>query len=105
MKIFTFSTASGAFLAAFAYAAPPSALETRQFQVSVTFFGADGAQYTQSFPADNSLVKISTFFFFFLKSESKHKLSIKPGDTLDELAITFKKAKLKYNRREWTFLC
>ena len=64
MKIFSISKAS-ALLAAFAYAAPPSALDTGQFQVSVTFFGAGGAQYTQNFPADNSVVKISTFFFFF----------------------------------------
>lgn len=88
MKIFSISTAS-ALLAAFAYAAPPSALDTRQFQVSVTFFGAGGAQYTQNFPADNSVVKISTFFFyFFLKSQSS--ISYQSNrDTLDKLAITF----------------
>lgn len=61
MKIFTIFTAS-AFLGAFAHAAPPSALDTRQFLVGVTFSGADpGTQFFQTFPADNSVVKISTF--------------------------------------------
>lgn len=61
MKIFTIFTAS-ALLGAFAHAAPPSALDTRQFLVSVTFSGADkGTQFSQTFPADNSVVKISTF--------------------------------------------
>lgn len=63
MKIFAILTAS-ALLVAFASAAPPpaSALNTRQFQVGVTFYGSDeGTSFFQTFPADNSVVKISTF--------------------------------------------
>lgn len=81
MKIFSISTAI-ALLAAYAYAAPPSALDTRQFQVSVTFFGADGAQFTPNFPADDSLVKINTFSFF------KEKVP-NPAEVIKQTGIYF----------------
>lgn len=75
MKIFAIFTAS-ALLGAFASAAPPpaSALDTRQFQVGVTFYGADeGTSFFQTFPADNSVVKISTSSPSQNKAQQHHK--------------------------------
>lgn len=61
MKISSIFTAS-ALLGTFASAAPPSALNSRVFQVSVTFYGAEeDVFYGVTFPADGTQVKISTF--------------------------------------------
>lgn len=78
----------------FAYAAPHSALDTRQFQVSVTFSGADGAQYTQNFPrrqqrSQNQYV-ILRLLPLLLKTQPNMSYQSN-RDTLDKLAITFKK--------------
>ncbi|KAK0514912.1 hypothetical protein JMJ35_002291 [Cladonia borealis] len=55
MKTFTITT-SLALLVATISAAPSS---KRQFDVSVTFNGADGASYFQAFPADDSVQPIT----------------------------------------------
>lgn len=92
MKIFAILTAS-ALLGAFASAAPPpaSALNTRQFQVGVTFYGSDeGTSFFQNFPADNSVVKISTFPHPPLQNKPKQHL-LPPLLTF----ITFEKEKRK----------
>lgn len=61
MKISTILTASTLF-GAFASATPLSALDTRAFQVGVTFYGADqGTSFSQVFPANEGVVKISKF--------------------------------------------
>lgn len=61
MKISTILTAS-TLLGAFASAVPTSALDTRAFQVGVTFYGADeGTSFFQTFPANEGPVKISKF--------------------------------------------
>ena len=70
MKISTVLIASKLF-AAFASAAPLSALDTRAFQVGVTFYGSDeGTSFFQNFPANEGVVEISKF----LKS-SHHSIS------------------------------
>ena len=70
MKISTILTASTLF-GAFASAAPLSALDTRAFQVGVTFYGADeGTSFFQTFPANEGVVKISKFL---KKFTSQHK--------------------------------
>ena len=52
--------AATALLAATAQAAPaPVQKEARQFQVSITFHGAAGQSYSQSFPADDTTHAIS----------------------------------------------
>lgn len=61
MKISTVLIASKLF-AAFASAAPLSALDTRAFQVGVTFYGSDeGTSFFQNFPANEGVVEISKF--------------------------------------------
>lgn len=79
MKISTVLIASKLF-AAFASAAPAStaplsALDTRAFQVGVTFYGADaGTSFFQNFPANEGPVKISKF----LKSSHPSISSLNP---------------------------
>lgn len=58
MKTFTI-TATLALLIATISAAPSSPKSNRQFEVSVTFYGADGASYPGSFPADDSVQPIT----------------------------------------------
>lgn len=61
MKISTILTASTLF-AAFASATPLASLDTRAFQVGVDFYGADqGTSFSQVFPANEGIVKISKF--------------------------------------------
>lgn len=72
MKLSTILTAS-TLLGAFVSAAPLSALDPRVFQVGVKFFGADeGSYFDQTFPADGTLLKISTFLSH-KKFISRHK--------------------------------
>lgn len=62
MKISTILTASTLF-GAFASATPLSTLDTRAFQVGVTFYGADeSTSFFQNFPANEGVVEISKFF-------------------------------------------
>ena len=56
MKTFAFTTILAA-LAAKSLAAP--ALDSRVFDVSIVFYGSDtSCNFTQQFPADNSLVPV-----------------------------------------------
>lgn len=72
MKISTILTAS-TLLGAFASAAPTSALDTRAFQVGVTFYGTDeGTSFFQTFLANEDPVNISKFL---KKFTSHHKFS------------------------------
>ncbi|KAL3425236.1 hypothetical protein PVAG01_04517 [Phlyctema vagabunda] len=57
MKTFIFTPAFATILAGLAQAAP--ALESRQFQAQVTFFGAADASYSLSVPTDGSLFQIN----------------------------------------------
>lgn len=78
MKISSILTASTLF-GVFASATPLSALDTRAFQVGVTFYGADeGTYFSQIFLANEDPVKISKFLFFIPKSQhpGRHKLSL-----------------------------
>ncbi|MCJ1394461.1 hypothetical protein MMC18_007339 [Xylographa bjoerkii] len=48
------------FLTVLVYAAPtPAAIEARQFQAQITFFGAAGASFSMSVPTDGSGFTIS----------------------------------------------
>ncbi|MCJ1418758.1 hypothetical protein MMC32_005109 [Xylographa parallela] len=59
MKSLTMFTALS-LLAAFVSAAPtPAAVEARQFQAQITFFGAAGASFSMSVPTDSSGFTIS----------------------------------------------
>lgn len=66
MKIF--AIAASALLASVAYAAPALVEARNPVSVKVEFFGAGGAGFTQNFPADGSLQKISNYHLLFAAS-------------------------------------